>query len=104
MTQKVSDFYDYPADNAPFIYSLDEVLDVDSDEIYNLLQERITKMMMRKQIDRESALAVLQQNFGWQRDNEQNINLNTGGVVSFKFGDTLVNGENQTTDENGKDN
>lgn len=100
----VSDFYDYPADNAPFIYSLDEVLDVDSDEIYNLLQERITKMMMRKQIDRESALAVLQQNFGWQRDNEQNINLNTGGVVSFKFGDTLVNGENQTTDENGKDN
>lgn len=100
----ITDFYNYPKDNAPFMYTLDEVINFDSDKIFNLLQERISTMMMRREIDRESALAVLRERYGWSRDNETNVNLNTGGVVSFKFGDSLINNENQTTDENGKDN
>lgn len=94
----ISDYYNYPKDNAPFIYTLDEVLLYDSDEIYNLLQERITAAMLRKQVDREAALAVLREKYGWQRDNEQNINVNTNGAVSFKFGDNNLNAP--TTDPN----
>jgi hypothetical protein len=95
----VSDYYNYPKDNAPFIYTLDEVLLFDSDEIYNLLQERITAAMLRKQVDREAALAVLREKYGWQRDNEQNINLNTNGAVSFKFGDSNLNAPTEPTNE-----
>lgn len=95
----ISDFYNYPKDNAPFIYTLDEVLLFDSDEIYNLLQERITAAMLRKQVDREAALAVLREKYGWQRDNEQNINLNTNGAVSFKFGDSTLNASTEPTNE-----
>lgn len=84
----VSDYYDFPKDNAPFIYTLDEVLEFDSDEIYNLLQERIAKMMMRKQLDRDSCLAVLREKFGWQRD-ENDMNLNANGNIRFEFGETL---------------
>lgn len=97
----VSDFYDFPAENAPFIYGLDEVLALDSDEIYNLLQERITKMMMRKQIDRESALATLRENFGWSTQ-EQNMNVNVNSEVGFKFANSLT--ENLTAMENGENN
>lgn len=96
----ISDFYNYPKDNAPFIYTLDDVLLFDSDEIYNLLQERITTAALRKQIDREFALSLLREKYGWQRDNEQNINLNTNANVSFKFGDSNLNAP--TTDN--KDN
>lgn len=95
----ISDYYNYPKDNAPFIYTLDEVLLFDSDEIYNLLQERITAAMLRKQVDREAALAVLREKYGWQRDNEQNINLNTNGAVSFKFGDSNLNAPTEPTNE-----
>lgn len=95
----IADYYNYPKDNAPFIYTLDEVLLFDSDEIYNLLQERITTMMLRRQIDREAALAVLREKYGWQRDNEQNINLNTNGAVSFKFGDSNLNAPTEPTNE-----
>jgi hypothetical protein len=98
----VSDFYEYPLDNAPFIYTLDEVLAVDSDEIYNLLQERVTKMMLRKQIDRDAALSLLREKFGWNRDNEQNINLTSSGNISFKFGDANLN--TPTTDNNENEN
>lgn len=84
-TLSVLDFYNCPKDNAPFIYTYDEILEYDSDEIYNLLQERIATLMMRKQIDREAALAVLREKYGWQRE-EQTLNLNTANV-SFKFGD-----------------
>lgn len=94
----VSDFYNYPKDNAPFMFTLDEVIEYDSDEIYNLLQERITTAALRKQIDREFALALLREKYGWQRDNEQNINLNTNAKVSFKFGDSNLNAP--TTDNN----
>ena len=99
----VSDYYEYELDNAPFIYTLDEVLEYDSDEIYNLLQERLTKMMLRRQIDRESALAVLREKYGWQRDNEQNINLNTNAKVSFKFGDQNLNQPQLETDNDKKE-
>lgn len=85
----VSDYYDYPNTNAPFIYTLDEVIEYDSDEIYNLLQKRIAKMMARKQLDRDSALAILRQEFGWQRD-QQEINLNTNGNIRFKFGNEIA--------------
>lgn len=95
----IADYYNYPKDNAPFIYTLDEVLLFDSDEIYNLLQERITTMMLRRQIDREAALAVLREKYGWQRDKEQNINLNTNGAVSFKFGDSNLNAPTGPTNE-----
>jgi len=100
----VSDFYEYPLDNAPFIYTLDEVLAVDSDEIYNLLQERVTKMMLRKQIDRDAALSLLREKFGWNRDNEQNINLTSSGNISFKFGDSNLNTPTPTTDNNENEN
>ena len=94
----ITDFYNYPKDNAPFMYSLDEVINFDSDEIYNLLQERISTMMLRREIDREAALSLLKEKYGWNRDNEQNINLNTGGNISFKFGDANLN--TPTTDNN----
>lgn len=89
----VSDFYEYPKDNAPYIYSLDEVILADSDEIYNLLQDRISKMMLRRQIDREAALALLREKYGWERGNEQNINLNTSGDFKFSFGNETINNE-----------
>lgn len=99
----ISDYFNYPKDNAPYIYTLDEVLEYDSDEIYNLLQERLTTMMLRRQIDRESALAVLREKYGWQRDNEQNINLNTNAKVSFKFGDQNLNQPQLETDNEKKE-
>lgn len=96
----VLDYYDYPEENAPFIYTPDEVLEFDSDEIYNLLQERLTKMMMRKQIDRESTLAVLREKYGWERD-ETNLNLNGNGNFCFKFGENFaqVSENPEKTDE-----
>lgn len=100
----ISDYYDYPKDNAPFIYSLDEVIQFDSDEIYNLLQDRITKCMLRKQVDREAALAILKEKYGWARDNEQNINLNTNGKIAFKFGDSINVPTDNNNEENGKQN
>lgn len=99
----ISDYYEFPESNAPFIYTLDEVIEFDSDEIYNLLQSRLTKMMLRRQIDRESALAVLREKYGWQRDNEQNINLNTNAKVSFKFGDQNLNQPQLETDNDKKE-
>lgn len=84
----VSDFYEHIRDNAPFLYTLDEVIAYDSDEIYNLLQERIKTMMLRGKIGREAALAVLKECYGWSRD-DTNVNLNIQPEVSFKFGGAI---------------
>lgn len=83
----VSDYYAY-LENAPFLYSLEQVLEFDSDKIYCLLQERIKTMMLRGKISREAALAVLREQFGWERD-DKNVNLNVAPEVSFKFGGAI---------------
>ena len=85
----VSDFYEHIRDNAPFLYTLDEVIAYDSDEIYNLLQERIKVQMMRGKIQREAALAVLREVYGWERP-EGNLNVQLQSEVGFKFGGAKI--------------
>lgn len=84
----VSEYYQYPKDNAPYLYTLQQVMEFDSDEIYCILQERIKTMMLRGKIQREAALAVLREQFGWERD-DKNVNLNVAPEVSFKFGGAI---------------
>lgn len=84
----VSDFYNYPKDNAPYLYSLQQVIEYDSDEIYNILQERIKTMMLRGKIQREAALAVLRECYGWDRP-DNNLNVNFQSEVAFRFGGAI---------------
>lgn len=84
----VHDFYMYPKDNAPFLYTLEQVMKYDSDEIYNLLQERIKVNMLRGKIPRESALAVLRECYGWERP-DNNLNVNFQSEIGFRFGGAI---------------
>lgn len=97
----VHDFYMYPKDNAPFLYTLEQVIEYDSDEIYNLLQERIKVNMLRGKIPRESALAVLRECYGWERP-DNNLNVNFQSEIGFRFGGAIPTDNNDNTSEESK--
>lgn len=84
----VSEYYMYPKDNAPYLYTLTQVIEYDSDEIYNILQERIKLLMLKGKIPREAALSVLRECYGWDRP-DNNLNVNFQSEVAFRFGGAI---------------
>lgn len=96
----IHDFYMHLS-NAPFLYSLEQVIQYDSDEIYNLLQERIKVNMLRGKIPRESALAVLRECYGWERP-DNNLNVNFQSEIGFRFGGAIPTDNNDNTSEESK--
>lgn len=87
----VSEFYNYPLDYAPYLYDLTTVIQSGSEDIYYLLEDRIQTAALHKKVDREVAMALLREKFSWEKNNTQNVNLNTGGVIDFQFGDANLN-------------
>ena len=95
----VSEFYNYPLDFAPYLYDLTDVMKEGNEAIFCLLEERIQTAALHKQIDREVAMNLLREKYSWEKNNTQNVNLNTtGAVVDFQFGDANLNNPTSKTD------
>lgn len=87
----ISEFFNYPLDFAPYLYDLRSIAEYGSEDIYYLLEDRIQTAALHKKVDREVAMALLREKFSWEKNNTQNVNLSTGGVIDFQFGDANLN-------------
>lgn len=82
----ILDFYE-DDDNLPFHYPLKTIVELHSPELETLLEQRIAKAGLEKIIQHQFAAVLLQNKFGWVKEQTQIVDVKSNEPIKFNFGE-----------------